>query len=313
VILCLNPFISNGSNLASVRNAVVNLINQVEPGDEIVLSFASHGEAATNGTEVPFWTNLQPHPLGYGHGPMEWRTGDEYVCLAGEDDPNDNSDRLYDDALKDLLADGRLTSVRKIVFFDNCRSGGFGPDLATSTYGARIPNIAVLAGCNEGYFTFSSPYGTGVFTNSILDGLSKAPSGYMRADGADGSKPNGIVTLKELDAYIKAYDFGDLIGQELPLRYQQGTGIFTGVDPNFVASDEFAGVFQGRVPGDIDGDRTVDIRDFALLAGKWSATDCATTNNCNGADLAPPDAPDGAVDILDLALLATHWLEGVSR
>jgi len=314
VILCLNPSISNGSNLTSVRNAVVNLINQVEPGDGLILYFASHGEAAVSGTEVPFWTNLWPHPDGYGHGPMEWRTGDEYVCLADEDDPNDNSDRLYDDVLRNLLADGRLTSVRKIVIFDSCRSGGFGPDLGTSIYGTQIPNIAVLAGCNEGYFTFSSPYGTGVVTNCILDGLSKSPSGYMRADGADGSKPNGTVTLNELYTYIKeACDVGVLIGQELPLRYLKGTGIFTGVEPNFVASDEFAGVFQGRMPGDIDSDRRVDMKDFALLAGKWLATDCAATNDCNGTDLAPPDAPDGTVDILDLALLATNWIEVVSR
>ena len=63
----------------------------------------------------------------------------------------------------------------------------------------------------------------------------------------------------------------------------------------------------GRV--DIHPDGEIDLVDYALLAGQWGATDCNPLNNwCEGADLVPPLAGAGRVDVHDLLILAEKWL-----
>jgi len=233
----LSSSVSGGSNLLAFETAFDRLVGAVLPGDTIILSFASHGDSNVLGTEAPFNTNLDAF-VPYGKGPMQVRTGDEYVLLS-EASKYAETDRLYDDELAFLLADERLKDVRKIVIFDNCRSGGFGTDLTTG-----VSQIAVLAGCNEGYFTYSALDGTGVFTNRICDGLAAGPDRFPKADGYGGGVKDGTVTLDELNAYIKAFDFGDLMGQELALRYVEGTGIFQGLDVDFSTSSDFFGGFD---------------------------------------------------------------------
>jgi hypothetical protein len=64
----------------------------------------------------------------------------------------------------------------------------------------------------------------------------------------------------------------------------------------------------GRV--DIHPDGEIDLTDYALLANQWGAIDCDPSNNwCYGADLEPPLAGAGQVDVHDLLILAQRWLE----
>jgi hypothetical protein len=60
---------------------------------------------------------------------------------------------------------------------------------------------------------------------------------------------------------------------------------------------------------DVDGGGTVNFDDFAVLADYWLDTNCAISNDCDGADLEPLAAPDGDVDMADLDVLAQHWLD----
>jgi hypothetical protein len=55
--------------------------------------------------------------------------------------------------------------------------------------------------------------------------------------------------------------------------------------------------------GDFDGDFDVDFIDFAVLAGSWR-------QNNPLADIAPPPAGDGIVDMKDLDVLCDNWLAG---
>jgi len=48
--------------------------------------------------------------------------------------------------------------------------------------------------------------------------------------------------------------------------------------------------------------RTID---FTFLANYWGCTDCASSNDCQGADF----DQDGDVDFDDLAKLVQEWLE----
>jgi hypothetical protein len=50
----------------------------------------------------------------------------------------------------------------------------------------------------------------------------------------------------------------------------------------------------------------VDFADYSFFAERWLNTDCASSNNCDGADL----DLSGTVDIADLAILCNHWLKG---
>jgi hypothetical protein len=50
----------------------------------------------------------------------------------------------------------------------------------------------------------------------------------------------------------------------------------------------------------------VRLEDFAFLAVRWLRMDCAATDRCEAADL----DDSGTVDLPDLTLFATQWLDG---
>ncbi len=63
-------------------------------------------------------------------------------------------------------------------------------------------------------------------------------------------------------------------------------------------------------PADLDDNCAVNLFDFAIFGGMWSANDCCIQNNwCLGADMAPLGNPDGKVDFIDLREFVLHWLE----
>jgi hypothetical protein len=63
------------------------------------------------------------------------------------------------------------------------------------------------------------------------------------------------------------------------------------------------------ITGDIAGSYGVNFVDFAYFADRWLESDCASSNNfCGGADF----DLSGTVDSADLAIFASHWLEGVT-
>ncbi len=58
------------------------------------------------------------------------------------------------------------------------------------------------------------------------------------------------------------------------------------------------------LPSDLDGDCDVDYHDFETIAYYWLDTDCASNNDCDGADFEPTD---GIVDFLDYSDFAEQW------
>jgi len=59
---------------------------------------------------------------------------------------------------------------------------------------------------------------------------------------------------------------------------------------------------------DLSGNGIVDLPDLAILASYWMETNCAAVNDCNGAD----SEPDGDVDWDDLEEIAWQWLADVN-
>jgi hypothetical protein len=79
---------------------------------------------------------------------------------------------------------------------------------------------------------------------------------------------------------------------------------------NGSAGGDFVATFSRRLlyPWDIDGNGYfVDFADFTILGDHWRDTNCASSNDCDGADL----NKDGVVDFADLKILTDHWLENV--
>jgi hypothetical protein len=60
-------------------------------------------------------------------------------------------------------------------------------------------------------------------------------------------------------------------------------------------------------PGDFVCPDGVNFADYSFFAERWLNTDCASSNNCDGADL----DLSGTVDIADLKIFCNHWLEGI--
>ena len=60
------------------------------------------------------------------------------------------------------------------------------------------------------------------------------------------------------------------------------------------------------LPGDFVCPDGVNFADYSFFAERWMNTDCASNDNCDGADF----DFSGTVDIADLAILCDYWLKG---
>jgi len=66
------------------------------------------------------------------------------------------------------------------------------------------------------------------------------------------------------------------------------------------------GFLQANIPGDIDSSGCVDMMDISIFSAAWLSDDSPSANWNPACDI--PDANDGIVNGLDLAILADHWL-----
>jgi len=163
------------------------------------------------------------------------------------------------------------------------------------------------AGCNV--ITYSNIQGYLTGTGNIANDPCFVAPGYR--------DPNGTPENTSDDFWIEG---------DYRLRFDSSC-IDTG-DPNYIAAphelDGYGGprILGGRVdigadeynPPELSDMYTYDggitnLKDYAVLAGKWSNVNCSDENNwCEGADI----NKDGIVNIIDLCGLVENWL-AVSR
>jgi parallel beta-helix repeat protein len=87
----------------------------------------------------------------------------------------------------------------------------------------------------------------------------------------------------------------------------QGTDLDQSNLVNFMDFATFAQNWLWEIiPADFNIDGEVEFTDYAVLANRWRAGNCAESAWCDGADL----NKSGSVDLLDLAEFAELWLEG---
>jgi len=61
------------------------------------------------------------------------------------------------------------------------------------------------------------------------------------------------------------------------------------------------------LPADFVCPDGVNFIDYSFFAERWLNTDCASNNNCDGADF----DLSGTVDIADLEIFCNNWLAGI--
>ena len=71
-------------------------------------------------------------------------------------------------------------------------------------------------------------------------------------------------------------------------------------EPQFIPTD---------MPGDLTGDRCVDISDLVVFAVNWVSNDCDLPNNCGGAD----SDLSGRVDYTDYTVIGNNWLQCIAE
>lgn len=156
----------------------------VQPGDQFVLFFASHGLLSN---------------------------GKYYVVTHDFDGAFDPAKGLSSEEL--MEASREIRALHQLLIFDTCHAGGM-DQTVTATYDARMSVLARQMGLH--LFAAASPLekavegyqGRGLFTHTLLEGLSRGP--MVDADH------DQTVTVKELGEYVKGRM--NEIQQEIGLR-----------------------------------------------------------------------------------------------
>lgn len=253
------------------------------------------------------------------HGGTPKQTDDERnVIIDGF--PNDDGEALWtgtywvgekkhhesisDDFLPGLFLGSKWGSVKKIFMIQACRAGGFAGDSPDDDGDLDIlKNWLLLAASTES-------------ANSV-NGLIPLPSG--------GYTPRRGVWTFFLSRVLWQYDWEELWHHILDYKgqllgdhagelwaaddfYSPGELIPFEFDPVFIASDDFdtasglGGVTSGTPMCDFNNDEIVDLRDMALLGSYWLEDEPFF-------DIAPPPFGDHIVNLRDFGCLADHWLE----
>ena len=120
-----------------------------------------------------------------------------------------------------------------------------------------------------------------------------APVVVINVDSPEGGTLQGIVGMNLFVDLNFVFKGGGMMGQ------------------GYTARLEFEPAC--RIAGDIAGDCyqcRVDYEDLAALCDAWLGRGEPRTANWNpNADIAPPAGPDGSIDFLDFAVLASNWLQ----
>jgi hypothetical protein len=174
----------------------------------------------------------------------------------------------------------------------NCYSTG------TVTGGNSSSCLGGLVGDNLGTGTVSNCYSTG----AVIGGDGSAYIGGLVGYSYDGTTSSSYFLITS----------GPDNGNGTPLTDEQMKQQSSFADWDFndiwhiCETTNYPKLIWQIVPGDFVCPDGVDFADYSFFAERWLNTNCASNNNCDGADL----DLSGTVDIADLAIMCDYWLKG---
>ncbi len=176
-------FLNHDAIASKVLLAIDDMIRQSVPGDNLIIYFAGHGDVAKDKTKDQ---------------------DDAYLLCTNVSTDADYSisDAISLSQLQKLIADAAKAGIHVNLITDACRSGKIASseEAAYSTaylLSQKWDKVMKLASCQENELSYENVKwgnGHGVFTYYLVRGLSKE---------ADNSPKDNMVTLKELELYIK--------------------------------------------------------------------------------------------------------------
>ena len=176
-------FLNHDAIASKILLAIDDLIRQSVPGDNLIIYFAGHGDVAKDKTKDQ---------------------DDAYLLCTNVSTDADYSisDAISLSQLQKLIADAAKAGIHVNLITDACRSGKIASseEAAYSTaylLSQKWDKVMKLASCQENELSYENVKwgnGHGVFTYYLVRGLSKE---------ADNSPKDNMVTLKELELYIK--------------------------------------------------------------------------------------------------------------
>ncbi|MEI6763996.1 MAG: caspase family protein [Bacteroidota bacterium] len=204
----------NDATKENILNAMNQLAAQANQEDVLIFYFAGHGVMSEESVEAKSDFFLVPYNVTQIYG-------DNQMLKLNAISSNE---------LMDLLVN--IKAQKQLVLLDACQSGGAIDQVAMRGAAeekamaqlARSAGVVVLAASGtQQYAAEFKDLGHGVFTYSIIDGLS---------GNADGGKRDGMITVTELKAWIEdqvpeltmqyrgevQYPTGYIKGQDFPIK-----------------------------------------------------------------------------------------------
>ena len=185
----------------------------------------------------------------------------------------------------------------------NCYSTGATDEIALS--GGSY--MGGLVGENQ-FGSISNCYSTGSVTSEYGSGILGGLVGgneYGSINNSyflDTSGPDNLLGIPLTDAQMKQQN--NFVGWDFTNETANGTNDYWRMCVNGVNYPQLN--WQYAQYGDFICPDGVNFADYSFFAERWLNTDCASSNNCDGADL----DLSGTVDMADLAIMCDYWLKG---
>ncbi|MDQ2686728.1 MAG: caspase family protein [Armatimonadota bacterium] len=231
---------------ASVEAAFNQIISQAKSRDTFVFDYAGYDGSAPRSMVKQATVGSRPseglfHLAGSEPGPPEAsdRSGkatdsEFYLLPPSVTDKNDTAmvaaQGISATLLKTLCA--KVQAQRQLIVLDTCYSENAFADFVsqlteqqTSVQQLLKRNVTVMA--SEGIAYEDSNLGHGALTYSLLQGLSGK---------ADGDFGDGLVTARELEAYLYRTTPGLTNRQQRPITYVTGSDFPLATTPNYVGA-----------------------------------------------------------------------------
>ncbi|MGD0572346.1 MAG: GLUG motif-containing protein [Sedimentisphaerales bacterium] len=197
----------------------------------------------------------------------------------------------------------------------NCHSTG---SVSGTSYVGGLVGFSVYGSISNCYSTgavsgsFGSYYVGGLVGYNTLGNISNCystglVSGSSDVGGLVGKKSSGTISSSY---FLITSGSNNGYGTPLTDTQMKQQGSFAGWDFSDVwhicETANYPKLKWQIVPGDFVCPDGVNFADYSFFAERWLNTDCASNNNCDGADL----DLSGTVDMADLAIMCDNWLKG---